>query len=66
MTKLKLLDGDEEEGRRPRVQLVSSYPGGSLLAWEIGGPVLGNRNNQARLELESVLWVLLLFVCFAV
>lgn len=55
MTKLKLLDGDEGEGRGSGVQLVSSYPGGSVLAWEIGGPVSGNRNNQARIVLESVL-----------
>lgn len=55
MTKLKLLDGDEGEGRESGVQLVSSYPGGSVLVWEIGGPVLGSRNNQASLEFESVL-----------
>lgn len=51
----KLLDGDEGEGRGSGVKLILSYPGSSVLAWEIGDPVSGDRNNQARQELESFL-----------
>lgn len=47
------------EGRGSGVKLILSYPGSSVLAWEIGDPVSGNRNNQARQELGSFLWVLL-------
>lgn len=43
------------EGRGSGVKLILSYPGSSVLAWEIGDPVSGDRNNQARQELESFL-----------